>query len=150
MKQEEKGVLIKNKKSDGKSYQEIKNELETFQKSQEVFRECKRQLKFFEKQVKKLTEENQRLKKEKLIKNLVPKERKVNENQNKFSPTLLDMKRIIMVMNSEGKPITKNSIRQIGYGLTLDKVNQCLSFLEKYNIVSHDRRNGGFTLNGNR
>lgn len=141
MKEEEKGILIKNKLAEKKSYSQINKELETFKKSQKIFKETKNQIKLLELAVDKITKERDKLKKDLFNLNLKQKSKPVKEIETN-NATLKDLSRITMILSASDKPLSVSQIRQIGLGLTHAKINPCLAFLEKHNLVYQSNNKG--------
>ena len=137
MKKDERIVLIKNKRSDGKQYNQIYKEINCLEDSQKLFKENKLEITRLSKEVNKLKIENAKLRNKSFNVGLgnINNSKPVKTNRQTIVPTVKDLNRIIMVLKSEEKPMTATQVRKIGYGLNYDKIKPCIVFLLKYNII---------------
>lgn len=137
MKRDEKRCLTHNKVGEGKDYPQIHEEINTLNKSQLIFKEQGREIRKLNTKIRKLEDENKKLKKEKLVKGLKPKILPQNniKNSDTHCATIKDLIRIIIILKSEPKGMTITELRKINYGSKYEKIKPSLVFLIKYNIV---------------
>ena len=145
MQKVELNYLINQKRKEGKSSREILNEISQLIISQEGFKDLKQSNKILEKKLERKEKEIDKLeekirKKDKELFNIKLKKDSMVEEQKtrcKGVPTanVHQLKRILCLLESIEKPLTKNKIR-IECGMSPQQTNSALNFLVNKDLIN--------------
>jgi len=140
--------LIKQKSREGKSSKEISNEIVSLIESQELFKHSNKKINLLEKRLEKAGNKIEKLreqlaKKDKQIfdlkhqvnitKTIKPKKEK-ESNGNTKTANVFQLKRMLILLKDEGKPMTKNKIFK-SCGMSSGQGETGLSFLLRHNLI---------------
>ena len=141
MKKEEKICLKDNKLKEGKTYKQALKEIKRLEQSQIIFKENEREIKRLNKKIKQLEKENSELKNKLFKLNLelnTLQEEKRNKLKEKDNGELKYLKRIIMILSDEKKPMTISELAKACLTVT-KKIYPCVGFLEKNNLINYKK-----------
>jgi len=140
MKSEEVGVLIKNKKEEGKDTPTIFNEIRTLKESQIIFKEQKREIQRLNKELEKIGKQLETLKEKQFREGLKPKV-EVKEDKDNKNHTIKIMARILNILETENRDLTQTQLKDFCC-TSHPKIVPCLMFLTKHNLIKKEITNG--------